>query len=133
MSDKINSILLSVPVTMKIGPVPGDITEGHAAMSFGLQNFARILSENGLPASVDGKLAIGTFSLDGEPAVTQTIGGIRLDTRAFRVQPDGDNHQLEISTDLGESFKVAGNFVDYDFANLIGEAWVDGRIEKAAA
>src|SRR3546814_8124497 len=48
------SILLRAPVTMKIGPVPADLTSSDQIMSFGLNNFARILSEKGIAADVDG-------------------------------------------------------------------------------
>src|SRR3546814_9033700 len=46
------SILLRAPVTMKIGPVPADLTSSDQIMSFGLNNFARILSEKGIAADV---------------------------------------------------------------------------------
>lgn len=136
MSDKTtlpNSILVRAPVTMNIGPVPADFDSSAQVMSFGLQNFARILSEKGIAADVDGQFALGTFSMNGEAAATQNTDGVRIDLRAYRLQPAGDQHDLEISTDLGASFSHVATFVDYDFARLVGDAWVDGRIEKAGA
>lgn len=127
------SILMRAPVTMNIGPIPEDVTSSSGIMSFGINNFVRILAEKGIKASVDGQFAIGTFGMNGEAAKSQTFAGITLNDRAFRIQPAGDQHQLEISSDLGTSFDIAGTFPSYDFANLIGSAWVDGRIEKAEA
>src|SRR3546814_15623399 len=98
------SILLRAPVTMKIGPVPADLTSSDQIMSFGLNNFARILSEKGMAADVDGQFALGSFSIDGGPAATQTTAGIRIDQRAARVQPTGAKPDLDISTDLGTTF-----------------------------
>src|SRR3546814_9281087 len=40
---------------------------------------------------------------------------------------------LEISNDLGTTFNVIGSFVEYDIARSFGDAWVEGRIEKAGA
>ena len=132
-SNNPKSILLRAPVTMKIGPVPTDLTTSDQIMSFGLNNFARILSEKGIAADVDGQLALGTFSIDGGPAATQNTAGIRIDQRAARVQPSGDKHDLEISNDLGETYSLVGSFVNYDIARSFGDAWVEGRIEKAGA
>src|SRR3546814_5877047 len=80
------SILLRAPVTMKIGPVPADLTSSDQIMSFGLNNFARILSEKGIAADVDGQFAPGSFSIDSGPAAPQTTAGIRIDQRAAPVQ-----------------------------------------------
>ncbi len=82
---------------------------------------------------MDGQCALGTFSINGEDAATQNTDGVRIDLRAFRLQPAGEKHDLEISTDLGASFSHAGTFQDYDFARSVGDAWVEGRIEKAGA
>src|SRR3546814_7358211 len=77
--------------------------------------------------------ALGSCAIDGGPAATQTTAGIRIDQRAARVQPNGDKHDLEISNDLGTTFNVIGSFVEYDIARSFGDAWVEGRIEKAGA
>src|SRR3546814_5378087 len=69
------SILLRAPVTMKIGPVPADLTSSDQIMSFGLNNFARILSEKGIAADVHGQFALGSFSIDGGPAAIQPTAG----------------------------------------------------------
>lgn len=128
-----NSILVRAPVTMNIGPIPADLKSSSQIMTFGLQNFARILSEKGIDADVDARCALGTFSMDGVGAATQTTDGVRVDQRVYRLQPEGDQHRLEISVDLGANFDFAGNFASYDFARTIGDAWQEGRIEKAGA
>src|SRR3546814_20073461 len=54
------SILLRAPVTMKIGPVPADLTSSDQIMSFGLNNFARILSEKRSEERRVGKECVST-------------------------------------------------------------------------
>lgn len=125
----ISSITLRVPVTMVIGPVPTDLNTDQAKVKFGLSHVSRILSDRGIQATVDGKHAIATITNGVDPAETITVDGLKpIDNRAFRVQPSNGGHALELSIDLGTSFKTAATFVDFDFANSVGAAWVDGRI-----
>jgi hypothetical protein len=131
MSEKF--ITIRVPVTMKIGPVPESIDGPSGIFSFGIQNFGRVLSERGVVADISGEHAVATFALRDENAKSQTARGLVLDDRVFRIQAASNGqHQLETSTDLGETFNVAGTFTDYGFARAIGDAWVDGRVEQAA-
>ncbi|QAY80204.1 hypothetical protein [Sphingosinicella sp. BN140058] len=127
-------ITVRAPVSIKIGPVPQDITATAGVIAYGHQNFGKIFSERGIAAHIHGEDSVVTFSIDGEqPAKSQTANGLVLDERTFRIQPAGpDRHTLEISTDLGTTFRFGGTFADAVFAKAIGDAWVDGRIEPTA-
>jgi hypothetical protein len=126
-------ITIRAPITMKIGPVPDEVQGSAGLFSFGIQNLGRVLSERGIAAQIDGEKAIATFALPGETALSQTARGLVLDNRAFRIQPAANGqHQLEVSEDKGSTFQISGTFPDYAFARAVGDAWVDGRVEKTA-
>lgn len=126
------SVHVRVPVTIAVGPVPENLTSPSEIFQFGLANIKSIFSERGISANIDGEHALATFSLRDEAAKTQTARGLVLDNRAFRIQPAGEKHALELSNDLGASFNIAGSFDSYDFADAVGTAWVAGRVEVAA-
>src|SRR3546814_13316540 len=82
------SILLRAPVTMKIAPVPADLTSSDQIMSFGLNNFARLLSAKGIAADVDGQYALGSFSIEGSSAPTKPTAGNQHHTRGAHTPPN---------------------------------------------
>ncbi len=132
MSDNPKTATMTVPITMKIGPVPEEIQSHSQNFVFALANIKKILSDKGVSAVVSGEHALVTYADgDGDPE-TFTMNGRSVDARHFRVQPDDQNgHSLEISIDGGLTFETAASFGDADLADSIGRAWSEGRTEKA--
>ncbi len=131
MSDKNMTVTMRVPMTVKIGPVPSDLTSHSQLFTFALANIKKILADKGIDAQFDGERALASY-VNGDGLATFTSLGAKLDDRHYRLQPSGADHALEISLDRGETFVSIATFSDFDFAKAIGEAWVDGRAEKAA-
>jgi hypothetical protein len=132
MNDIPRAATMTVPVTMKIGPVPDDVASHAQIFTFALANIKKILADKGISAVVSGEHALVTYAEADGAATTYTMNGQNVDDRHFRVQPDEINgHSLEISTDGGLTFAAAASFDDYDLANGIGRAWAEGRTEKA--
>lgn len=124
-------ILVRAPITLSIAPVPGTVTKAEESVTFGIANFQRILKDKGISCKVDADQALATVVDGVNPAVTYTANGLNiLEERAYRVQINGEKHDLEFSTDLGNTFSVVGTFEDEGLANTIGAAWMDGRIES---
>jgi len=132
MNDIPRAAMMTVPVTMKIGPVPEDVASHSQIFTFALANIKKILADNGISAVVSGEHALVTYAEGEGAAATYTMNGQSVDDRHFRVQPDQVNgHGLEISVDGGRSFEPVASFTDFDLANGIGRAWAEGRTEKA--
>ena len=130
MNQNTRRVIVRAPITMVIGPVPDEVQGPSALFTFGLGHMQKILSDKGIKAQIEGKQVVATFAGGEAPAETMTAAGLVLDKRAYRVLSEDDQHKLEFSTDLGETFDFAGNFADADLANAVGSAWVDGRVEK---
>lgn len=130
MSTPPRNVIVRAPVTMLIGPIPDNIVSADGITSFGLGHMSKIFADKGIKANIEGQQAITTFSINGEPAESQTFAGKKLDVRVFRIQPTEDKHGLELSYDLGKTFELAAEFINYDFARAVGEAWVEGRVEN---
>lgn len=132
MNDTPRAATMTVPVTMRIGPVPNDVASHAQVFTFALANIKKILADKGISAVVTGEQALVTYADKEGPATTYTMNGESVDDRHFRVQPDDKNgHGLEISVDGGKSFEAAASFTDFVLANVIGRAWAEGRTEKA--
>jgi hypothetical protein len=132
MNDTPRAATMTVPVTMKIGPIPADVASFSQVFTFALANITKILSDKGISAVVSGEHAVLTYAADGGQPESFVPNGQNVSDRHFRVQPDDVNgHQLEISVDGGETFVGAASFSDYALAEGIGRAWSEGRTEKA--
>lgn len=133
MNDKTRSVMMRVPITMNIGPVPGDLTSHSQLFTFALAHIAHILKARGIEAKIDGQVALASYDGgDGEGLKTHTHLGARLDDRHYRVQPAEGGFALETSDDKGVNYVRVAVFNDDAFARAVGDAWVDGRVEKAA-
>jgi len=116
---------------MAIGPVPDEILSDEAQVKFGLGHMTKIFKDKGINAQVDGSQAVVTLSHGNEPAESMSAGsGMKLDNRAYRVVTEGQQFKLELSLDLGSTFLPEASFTSPEFEDLVGSAWVDGRIEK---
>jgi len=132
MNDTPRAATMTVPVTMKIGPMPEDVASHAQIFTFALANIKKILADKGISAVVSGEHALVNYAEGEGPATTYTMNGQNVDARHFRVQPDQANgHALEISADGGKSFVPVASFTEFDLANGIGRAWAEGRTEKA--
>ncbi len=124
-------VIVRAPITMSIGPVPDTVEKTEEFVTFGIANLQAVLRDKGISAKVDAEQIIATVVDGSEKAETFTANGLQLlDERAYRVQSNGKQHNLEFSTDLGNSFNVVGTFSNEAFANAIGAAWVEGRVES---
>ncbi|AXK43765.1 hypothetical protein [Erythrobacter aureus] len=124
-------VIVRAPITMSIGPVPESVQSTEQFLTFGIANLQAILKDKGITAKVDADQIIATVVDGSDKAETFTANGLKmLDERAYRVQTNGDAHNLEFSTDTGNTFNVVGTFSDETLANAIGTAWVDGRVES---
>lgn len=131
MTDNTRNILVRAPITMLIGPVPDEVQSEQAQYKFAIANVSHILDQKGIKANIDGKRVIATVSIPNAPAKSIDFSLNNIDERVYRLQPDGDRHNLEISTDLGKTFQFAAAFADANFAIAVGDSWVDGVITKA--
>lgn len=132
MNDIPRAATMTVPVTMKIGPVPEDVASHSQIFTFVLANMKKILADKGISAVVSGEHALVTYAEGEGSSTTYTMNGQSVDDRHYRVQPDQLNgHALEISADGGKSFEAVASFTEFDLANGIGRAWAEGRTEKA--
>jgi hypothetical protein len=131
MSDDTRSVMMRAPITFNIGPVPADLTTHSQLFTFALSHITHLLRARGIEAKIDGKSAIASYDA-GDGLASHVVLGARLDDRHYRIQPEGDGHALEISTDKGATYERAGVFNDRAFADAIGDAWVDGRAEARA-
>jgi len=131
MNDKTRSVIMRAPITFNIGPVPGDLKSHSQLFTFALAHVTHILKTRGIEAKIDGQVALASYDA-GEGLKTHTYLGARLDDRHFRVQPVEGGFALETSEDKGVTYAQVGVFNDDAFARAVGDAWVDGRAEKAA-
>jgi len=131
MSEKTRSVMIRMAITVNVGPVPEDLTSHSQLFTFALAHVTNILKSRGLEAKIDGSTALASYDA-GDGLATYTHLGDRLDDRHYRVQPADKGFALEVSTDSGETYVETAVFNDDAFARAIGDAWVDGRAEKAA-
>lgn len=132
MNDTPRAATMTVPVTMKIGPVPGELTSHAQIFTFALANIKKIFADKGISAVVSGEHALVSYADPDSTVGTYTMNGQSVDDRHYRVQPDQlHGHGLELSADGGQSFESVGSFVEFDLANGLGRAWAEGRTEKA--
>lgn len=131
MNDKTRSVMMRVPITLNIGPVPGDLTSHSQLFTFALAHITHILKTRGIEAKIDGQSALASYDA-GDGLSTHTVLGARLDDRHYRVQPAEGGFALETSDDKGVTYVQVAVFDDAAFARAVGDAWVDGRAEKAA-
>lgn len=128
--EKTRNVIVRAPVTVVIGPVPDQVDGPSELFRFGLAHMQRIFDDKGIKATFDGKQTVATFAINDEPAKSQTAAGLVLDDRVYRIQPAGEQHQLDLSTDKGVTFTAEATFADYAFARAVGDAWVEGWAEK---
>jgi hypothetical protein len=132
MTEKARAVQMTVPVTFKIGPVPGDLTSHSQLFTFALAHIQHILKTREIASRVDGQFAIARYDA-GNGNASFTVLGETLEDRHYRVLPkDTGGFSLETSTDKGVNFAEVAVFNDEPFAKMIGEAWVSGRAEMAA-
>lgn len=131
MTDNSNSIIMRVPVSVRVGPVPADITSHAQKFTFALANFKKILADKGIAVELDGERALTSYIVD-DVLKTFTHLQDQLEVRHYQIAPNGDDHSLQISVDEGKTFTEIAVFKDYDVADAFGRAWVDGRAEQPA-
>lgn len=131
MTDKARSVMMTAPITFRVGPVPADLTSHSQLFTFALAHVKHILKQREIDCRVHGELALTRYDA-GDGDATYTVIGNRVDDRHCRVLPTDKGFALEISTDKGVTFNEVAVFNDEAFANMIGDAWVSGRAEMPA-
>ncbi len=127
---KIKSLILQVPVAMKIGPVPEGIESHSQLFAFGLANFQKILTAQGITTAQKPEFGVISYAVN-EEVTSFTSGGVNLNSRHYRLQPEDGKINLELSEDGGENFEVAAVCFDTELANKFGRAWAEGRTEES--
>ena len=128
MPKKPRSVIIKVPTAFNIGPVPEDVQGHNGLLAFALAHTAKIISATGVETKLNGDEATITYVSDNA-LKTYAATGRELSNRHFRVdERENGLHALEVSTD-GQDYVETGLFNDADFAALVGEAWVAGKVE----
>lgn len=129
MSEQTRSIIIRVPTLLNIGPVPNEVQGHNALLKFALANTQRILDATGVETRIKGEEATISYKTDDDKLRSFAATGRELSNRHFRIDPREDGlHALEVSTD-GQEYTEVGLINDPAFAELIGEAWVAGKVE----
>ena len=131
MSSKARSVIIKVPTVLNIGPVPDEI-QGHTALlAFAVANATRIINATGVETQLKGEEATITYKVD-DKLKSFAATGREITSRHFRVEErENGLHALEVSTG-GDEYTETGLFNDAAFAELVGEAWVSGKVEPRA-